>query len=557
MGEYDDYLEDPNEGFLTSEEMLAAEVDIAKGLGTMDDRAAMLTKSPILLKRRPTTELWLRNPMGYLNALYDVPFPRFIHNAEYSKHKQIYPVLAEVLPDAMDFQLMVVKAPAEVYLYTRSGSDPALYRGEIRPVARVPAWKWGDNPEDLIRMCRAAERRGWDRIVVGWLPRKMRKGDVKTANEHRARTFAWLHRVGQAFPEVNLHLFGGTEYRHTFGLEFASADIDPMRDVLKYRVTLPNGRSMAEEKARLNLRWMHVLGYGADDIMTSKNRVLFNMHSAMWASENYTDERALRYTRNGRREDPYGLLPERKGKVAKPETFSSREYSNRGVRPPLKSLTKLDPRLFEPETTPDFFPQFGPDPKEAYDHVQPISALPLVPVRARRPETMDKILCDSCSLAPSCKYVRDRGVCIVPSSETKGLARLFGTRDVDTLKEALQGVLATQATRHAVLAESWDADFADAEQGYRSKIDKSKHLTELENSLTRGVEALIKIMDPSQRIGNLPATNATQINVYNPATLVADVVKRLEAAGIDRASISPAMVIEAAREQGITIEGGQ
>ena len=49
--------------------------------------------------------------------------------------------------------------------------------------------------------------------------------------------------------------------------------------------------------------------------------------------------------------------------------------------------------------------------------------------------------------------------------------------------------------------------------------------------------------------GDPPDRNA--INVYNPATLVADVVRRLEAKGIDRAAIEPAMIIEAAQEQGL------
>jgi hypothetical protein len=153
-------------------------------------------------------------------------------------------------------------------------------------------------------------------------------------------------------------------------------------------------------------------------------------------------------------------------------------------------------------------------------------------MRAPRAEG-DKFLCNSCSIQSDCSYFREGAVCTVPDSEPLPLARYFKTRDSNLIIEGLGTLLAVQTRR---LDEGLRAEMSGG-------IDPD--VTKLINNLfDRGV-ALAKLVDPGLRNPKLAVNisgNSALVVGASPAQMVAAVCTALEARGIARRDITPAMV---------------
>jgi hypothetical protein len=500
---------------------------------------------PLVPDRQGPTELWLRKPWLFSAQLIRDPFPRFV--LSHGDLRELgatspFQLLAELMPDT-DWTYIIVGANSAQRYTHASGPDTA--------VARFPVWRHGANPEKLVRYARVANESSWERVLVSPWVRGARALDTPNPRITANKATLWLYEVSRAFPQVLFHLHGGSSFRSAFGLHFGAADLNP---VTKYsndhsddpKLMLPNGRRVPFSQARKNLKWLHAVGFSVEDVRTEAGRIALAVASAQWAAENYADSARLGAEADGR-PDPLDLRKAARGRVST-------------VDPADAGVTQLVMRA--PRLEVDPFPQMvgvAPDSEpEPYECLEPVAGGELIEV-AEAPERFayaDKIVCDSCSLADTCRYVRAGGVCIVPSSDMTKIVELFGTRDAVQLREALGAVLTRQATRYDKIAQAWDEDVAAiAERPTKETVARSKHLMELETSLSRGTEALIKILDPSQRtpaVGVNVTVPALQQNthIYNPAALVADVVRRLEQAGIDRAAITPAMVADVMREQG-------
>ena len=488
-------------------------------------------------------ELWWRNPQQAIDLVKTLAFPRFVIPASALKHitKSPYEMLNSVLPATVDWRLWVVGSDG-ARMYNRG--TPPDRTGAMTPARSAPVWSHGDDPDDLIKLCRAYDSAGWDRIFIAKMPvsRSGRSGSDIAAEQ--SRTYDYLHRVGASFPNVRLHLTGQHSWRLQFGLNFTATDVDPTKNARKF-VILPNGShaTLGDAMSR-SLKWIHVLGYSVADLRTYDKRVAFNLHSAQWASENYSSEAALASSRHHipGKTDPLGLFAVRGG-------GSGTDYATR--RP-------MATRMRPPELDADKMPQMSPvvdGVAEPYHLAEPVKSLPLVPVEPRVNTGYDKILCDPCSLRDKCRHFRSEGLCILPSSPASNLARLFATRDAEQIRLALSAVLQHQADRLNRISDAWDSD--DISDLHTDEVVKrSDHQMKLENSLARGAEAMIKILDPSQRVTTtIPAINAGQVHVYNPNVLVADLVGRLEKAGVKREDIDPSMIIDVAREKGM-LEAG-
>lgn len=478
------------------------------------------------LKRVRSTpvEVWMRDPTQYLEFVAQRPYHLFTVTGFSTNRKKWEPWerVAQVLPAGAKFRVMVV--------YARSARIYDIDTGN--PVAQVdvPAWRFGHDPMSLIRLCNNFAKRGWERLVISGVPKAGRHGHTVALQQ---QVHEWLFRVMAAYPEIPFHLFGAQTYRHMFGSNYASVDHNPNMGTRLNQVTLPNGKSIRIGSGRRHLKWLHVVGFSATDLATHwTNRTAFTWESALWAAKRWNDPEALEDTRSRKRTDPLGLLP---------------VVEHRTTRPAPKRQT-LSSRLYHATLdNPDSFGQFGPDPTEPYAYAEPVTNAPWVAVSPREKDMGDKIVCNACSLAPTCRVYREGSVCVVSSSPAKSLVEMFGTRDALTVRNALGEVLAQQADRYMRSAQQWREDGTDVED-----LRKSEHLMKMENSLTRSGEALVKLLDPSFRdpLGP-PAIQNNTLNVYNPRVLVADVVKQLEAAGVQRADIDPSMIVEVAKERGM------
>jgi hypothetical protein len=287
-------------------------------------------------------------------------------------------------------------------------------------------------------------------------------------------------------------------------------------------VILPSGKGVRKLDTREVLKWIHVLGFSATEIRTLDGRVRFNIASALWASENYRSAEPISHLRAARRTDPLALL----------KNGLPRAGVTRWNKPNLRQ------KMTNPFLDPDRFPQTSPDLDEPYDMAFPVSNTRGIPLTPKGGESKDKILCNACSLAPTCRVYREGAICILTTSPTSRLASMFGTRDTETLKGLLAEVLASQAQRYERSVEA----FRDDDESDILDLKRSDHLMKMENSLVRSTETLMKILDPQFRDSNVPSINASTTNIYNPQVLVADVVKQLEDRGISRSQITPAMI---------------
>jgi hypothetical protein len=194
-----------------------------------------------------------------------------------------------------------------------------------------------------------------------------------------------LKELQEDYPDCILHLHGTYSHRVSFGMGFRAADLDPRMNASKGRVTLPTGKEMIAEKTIGCPQWVTLLGMRVVDLKEPRNRCIYNIKSALWASENYMDNVKFKSTGNG--------LADPSKKNSLPVTTQS-HLSGKAVA-----------------------------------------------------KTGDKLQCDTCSLQTTCKYYRQGAVCSVPGSEPAELAKYFKTRDSEMIIDGLGTLLAAQTRR--------------------------------------------------------------------------------------------------------------
>jgi hypothetical protein len=278
------------------------------------------------------------------------------------------------------------------------------------------------------------------------------------------------------YPEAIIHYHGTYSYRIAFGHGFRAADIDPVADAAKGRITLASGKRVPWEEASAHRHWVHLHGFALEELSVARNRTMFNIRSAQWAGEHF----------------------------------------NENVKFKVCGDTAVDPDAVHHE------------PVEVVEH------------RLPKPKPGDKIACDYCSLAPTCRYFRVKGVCSIPDTDGAGLARYFKTRDSDQIIDGLGRILEKQAARfqQGIDEESQSQDGLDPE------------VTKLGNLLFNNGVKLAKLVDPTLAAAGAPKIGV-QINAgvvghqpVTPASMMAGIVRELEEQGVARHEITAQMVAE-------------
>lgn len=427
------------------------------------------------------TECWFRNPDLCIKELVECRAHNIVWDRGYVYKKRIDPVTHADLyfPPEVDFRLLLVgeQGAAE------------LHRGETldRPRAVYPVWEYGqewDILEDIManpvgeneHICSDTTVQPDERPVLGQEHRIVIIRPPTSGSGPGRKFFTDLRNLQLEYPECIVHVHGVYSYRIAFGLGFASADVEPRLLAKNGKVALPTGKEMLYEQTMRCSQWVTLLGFNVSDLKNPRNRCMYNIKSALWAAEHFTE--LVKFKSRGR------------GKA---------DTTTPGSIVPLAS----------PNTS----------------------------VTGGNAKQGDKYLCDTCSLQNSCKYYRAGSVCTVPGSEPSRLASQFNTRDADTILGGLGALLASQANR--------------LERGMEEEIDYGEldpEVTRIAGLLLKGGKDLAKLLNPALRAGPSTAIQintggaAASIGAASPNQVVASMVAELEARGIKRADITPAMI---------------
>lgn len=339
------------------------------------------------------TEVWFRNPYNYVREVVEVGHNLVVMDRGAAVRRRIDPVAwaSIYFPPAIDFRLLMI-----------GDQGSAEYkRGDTleRPTAVYPTWDYQresfDVLEDMVNFpagqdeaaCRDTSIPGDERPVLGQENRVVAINLPTATTGVGRKVLRELAELQTDYPEAIVHVHGLYGFKTAFSLGFGAVDLEVRTAAQKGKVFLPNGRELRYEQVGRWPSWLKMMGVTPAEMAIARNRCMFNIRSALWASGNYREDVNFRVVKQA------GLEPDITSK--RPAVVSTR---NR--------LTK-----------------------------------------ASKVQEGDKFLCDACSLATTCKYYRAEAVCSVPDSEASELARLFRTRDSGQIIDGLGKVLSKQAER--------------------------------------------------------------------------------------------------------------
>lgn len=337
------------------------------------------------------TEVWFRNPHNYVKELAEVGAPYRVvwdRGILVKKHIDAHKHASLYFGENADWRVLLVGAQGTAEL------DP-LHTME-NPRGVYPTWEHGEDINILEEMMANPIGEDPDACAAD-LPADQRPVPLQehrvvitnTPNAHLSANrpfYRKLKELQEDYPECILHLHGSYSYRFMFGMGYQSADVEPRGDAANGRVVLPSGKILAYARTVSCIQWVNLLGMSVTDLKVPRNRCIYNIRSAKWAGEHFTED--IRFKTQGKHNaDP-------------------------------NSPTTVVPTTARSRTQLKLAPQAG-----------------------------DKITCDDCSLALGCKYFRVGAVCSVPGSETSELAKYFQSRDSGRIIDALGTVLAAQTNR--------------------------------------------------------------------------------------------------------------
>lgn len=436
------------------------------------------------------SEVWFRNPLAYIRECAELLVPNIIwdrgllikNRIDAQRHLELH------YPSILPYRLMLCGDQGTAEL--RRGFTFA------NPFAVYPTWEYGAQTmselEELLgnpvgmreALCKDKRLPPDERPVLGQEHRVVviRAPDAGSAlGRGFLRTLVALQ---QDYPEAIIHYHGTNSFRVAFGIGLAAADIEPRERAAKGEIWLGSGRHVNYELGIRFAQWVRLNGYTQGDLAVPRNRCMFNMKSAMWAAEHYTEVVKIKSTGTAHIDHDASTA-----------------------------------KLMSPATT-----------KRIY---------------SGKAAAGDKVVCDSCSLATSCKYYRDGGVCVIPDTDSAKLAKLFRTRDSDLIIEAYGRVLEMQAER---------AIDGRAEEVFMGELNPE--VTRILSALATGSERLAKLINPV-----LASAGSTRVGVFiNQAAsptanaMAASVVAELEAQGIARSDITDDMLQSYLASRGRAIE---
>lgn len=420
------------------------------------------------------TQIWFRNPKNYIRQVVEVDHRLLVWDRGVVIKNRIDPWQFNNLYYGGDKQwrTMIVGTLGTVEITEDHKED--------NPAAVYPTFTYGEplsQLEDIMASnvgedpiaCAAPDIPVNQRPVLGQEHRVV-VTEIPDARMGTSRVFyREVRELQEEYPECIVHLHGSYNFRTIFGMGYQSGDYEPRTYAAKKMIALPNGKVIKVDRASQFQQWVNVLGMSVSDLKVPAERCIFNIRSCIWASSNY--DKDLKFKSQG----DVGVNPS--APVHKPGEVG-RVYSG-------------------------------------------------------TPKKGDKITCNTCSLANSCKYFRVDAVCSLPASETATLAKFFNSRDSDTIIAGLGTVLGAQAER--------------VEEGRRLEQlmgDLDPEVSKQLNSLFNNGVKLAKLVDPSltKPAVSINVGNGAQVAGAPPNAIMSDVIRSLEARGIAREDITPEMI---------------
>jgi hypothetical protein len=438
-----------------------------------------------------TTEVRWRNPNTYFKQVLATGHHQMVWDASGLSKMAMHPIkMMELhLPPPLKW---------DVWIAGRQGV--AAYDQDHKkvksPYAVYPSWGYGEPLADLESLLEANVGEDDEACCDTEVPDELRP---VYGQKHVVFVYGWpplntapgrafikiLRGFQEDYPLATIHVWGFEKFRWMFGVGFKSVDMKPWNSI----ACLPTGKEMKPEGTHRVPQWVTMFGFSPVDLTVPDNMTLYNMKSALWAADNFAKDINVSFT------------------------------FRKGVDPDL-----------------------------------PLSATtPAIATKAKlykgTPAEGDKLLCDTCSLEPSCKYARSGGVCTVPDAEPASLATFFRTRDSDQIIDGL-GILMGAATKRL-------------ERGLEDEEDSGG---ELNPEVTRMIDSLFEKGVKLAKLVNPALQGGTKVGVFvngqgqagvatgDPKKMVAGIVAELEAQGINRRDITPEMLARALGGAPLAIE---
>lgn len=336
-------------------------------------------------------EVWMRNPLLYVRECLEIGVTKIAWSRKLLIHRKV---------DAFKYMtLQYGQFPFEYIICDEMGTQH-WESGTKQPIAVYPTWVFGDDFSLLEELCSSnigLDEEACDDERIDPLLRPVLGQDhkiiimnVPNASTGIARKFYQvLMELQEDYPEVTIHLHGVASYNVLFGMQLKSVDVDARAPAFVGNLMLPNGKQIHFERTEDIAPWVNLLGYTPGELTVPRNRCMFNIKSAYWASKYFKREIRFKYKR-----DKVEVVD-----INSPET------------------------VFEPVEGKG------------------------IQLKRIQPKVEDKFLCDTCSLQVTCRFYRMGAVCVVPDAETKPLTEYFNTRNADSIIEGLGTLLGTQVAR--------------------------------------------------------------------------------------------------------------
>lgn len=341
-----------------------------------------------------STEVWARNPDNYIKECVEAGLTQVAFDYGHLRKKSIDPhrFLSLYYGITVPWRALIIGEQGTLEIDPEHDLD--------HPKSIFPTWEYGKNASDLEEMMANPVLGQEHRVVIIRPP----SGGINIGKAF----YRVLAEMQEEYPECIVHVHGLYSYRLMFAPWFRSVDFEPRTLAAKGKVTLPTGKEVKYERTFDEAHWVTLLGMRPVDLRVPRNRCMYNIKSAMWASEHFKE----------------------------------------AVKIKTKGFTNVDPD----------------------DPLKKVPVNKSIFLHRTKPRQGDKFLCNVCSLQTVCKYFREGAVCIVPESEPVELARFFKTRDSDTIIDGLGTLLAAETRRLEKALQKEDEDFD--EEGLDPKLTK-------------------------------------------------------------------------------------
>jgi hypothetical protein len=358
-----------------------------------------------------------------------------------------------------------------------------------KPVAVYPVWEYGDDfgiLEELVESPLGEDEASCtqdgepDEIPVFGQEHRVIITRLPPANTGPGRKFLTLLReLQEDHPEAILHLHPAGSWRTAFGYGLRAASVEARLPAQKGKVILPTGAEKPHDYLFSNAKWARILDFKPSDLTVPRNRCMYNIKSAIWASKNYTELIRYKTNRSG------DLVPD----VDTPDS------------------------MFIPEETK--------------------SPLPTGVAK----KSGDMVTCDTCSLQDKCVHYREGAVCSLPHAEPVELSAMFGSRDSNVILDGLATLLSSQAKRlkRGMRSEVLDGEIDPKVTALANSIfNQGVQMAKLvDPNLRAGAKVQVNVNGQ---------TASAQVLTATPQQMMAGIIAELEQRGIPRSQITPDMI---------------